>query len=114
MPALPVMLYFIFKLPRLMTQDFVVKLQYNKDRDLVFVTKGCQNAFSKKLTEHVHETTHLQCLPPSVGISMKLQESLMTVTDMYSDEVMYLYTDPKYWNQDLSVEFQDHLFAMWK
>ena len=72
-------------------------MQYNVDKDLVFVTKGCESVWGAP-QEHIYELTHLQVLPPTMGISSKFSDVMVTITDMYSKDVLNVFKDHKHWN----------------
>jgi hypothetical protein len=83
-----------------MDLDYATKMRYNKDKDLVFVTKP-DRFWGEK--EHVFEMHHLEQMVPSPVTAMKDMSSLsptgiMTVHDMSENENIKLYKDPKYWN----------------
>ena len=91
-----------------MNLDYVSKMVYSKDKDLVFVYKpdGIWNE-----TEYVHEVHHLeQTVPFAVSAieQMSLQkrdDGILTVYDMNEHEQLRFYNEDKYWNLDLKEEF---------
>ena len=62
LPILVVIVYFGFL--NTFTKYFVVKMQYNEPRDLLFITKT-SGGILKKQIEKAYEVTYLQVLPPS-------------------------------------------------
>jgi hypothetical protein len=88
--------------------DYVTKMRYNKDKDLVFVNKP--DRFWGE-TEHVYEMHHLEQLVPAPVTAMKNmtaleQNGILTVHDMAEKEYLKFYKDEKYWNMDLRAEFE--------
>ena len=80
-----------------MLRDYVVKMQYSKDKELIFVTRLSPFGGAE---EEVYETAHLECLPPSVKagikhLSMQDSDGIWDITDMNSQEVMALYNEDK-------------------
>lgn len=45
------------------SKDYVVKMQYSKDKELLFVTTSSPYGSTQ---EHVYEAHHVEFLPPSV------------------------------------------------
>ena len=97
-----------------MTSGVATRLQFNKEKDLIFVTT-VSGVFFPKETEEVFETTHLQVLPPSVGNGYELASTrkVFTINCMNSHESFRVSNDPKYWNPVLRPEFNDHLHSLW-
>ena len=90
-----------------MNLDYVSKMVYSKDKDLIFVYKpdGIWNE-----TEYVHEVHHLeQMVPYAVSAlenhPLQKDDGIMTVYDMAQRENLKLYSEDKYWNLDLKDEF---------
>jgi hypothetical protein len=119
------MFMFITPLPLLMvtgyfgllnniTRDYVVKMQYNAEKDLLFVTKT-SGVFMKKQIEKVYEVTHLQVLPPSprTGYEDLLKGPIITVHCMNTQESFILYKDEKYWNSELKNLFEERIYDLW-
>jgi hypothetical protein len=100
---------------KMMTDGVVTKMQFNKNRDLVFVSKVGGTFFAKEI-EEVYETTHLQVLPPSVktGFEGVSTRAIFRISCMASHESFSVYTNPQYWNPELKEEFQDHLHHLWE
>ena len=98
-----------------MNFDYVSKMVYSKDKDLIFVYKpdGIWNE-----TEYVHEVHHLeQMVPYAVSAlenhPMQKDDGIMTVYDMAQRENLKLYGDDKYWNLDLKDEFMGQTRSLW-
>jgi len=96
--------------------DYVTKMRYNKEKDLVFVTKP--DRFWGE-TEHVYEMHHLEQMVPSAvtavkDMSAKDENGIMTVHCMAMNEQMKFYKDQKYWNNDLRPEFENETRGLWE
>ena len=96
--------------------DYVSKMVYSKDKDLIFVYKpdGIWNE-----TEYVHEVHHLeQMVPYAVGAlkdhPLNKDDGIMTVYDMAQKENLKLYNEDKYWNLDLKDEFMGQTRTLWQ
>lgn len=99
-----------------MNFDYVSKMVYSKDKDLVFVYKpdGIWNE-----TEYIHEMHHLeQMVPYSVfalqNHPMLKDDGIMTVYDMAQRENLKFYNEDKYWNLDLKDEFVGQTRGLWQ
>lgn len=112
-PLFPLMCMIYGATFKAMTQDQVVKMQFSKDKQLVFVTKMSGGFFTKP-KEEVFETTHLQVMPPSVRTGDDMtKDRLMTVSCMNSGESFILYKDAKYWNPAHVENIKQHFYSMW-
>lgn len=99
-----------------MDLDYVTKMRYNKEKDLVFVNKP-DNLWGE--TEHVYEMHHLEQMVPSAVTAMKNMSAndpngILTVQDMAEKEYMRFYKDTKYWNMDLREEFLSETRTLWE
>ena len=114
-PLLPLSVLNFALLCRYSTKGVVTKMQFNKNRDLVFVTQVGGTFFAKEI-EEVYETSHLQVLPPSVqtGFRDVSDRKLFTIHCMNQSTSFRVYTDSSYWNPELKEEFQGHLFHLWE
>ena len=90
-----------------MNWDYVSKMVYSKDKDLIFVYKpdGIWNE-----TEYVHEVHHLEQMVPYSVLALQnhptqKDDGIITVYDMAQRENLKLYGDDKYWNLDVKDEF---------
>lgn len=99
-----------------MDLDYVTKMRYNKEKDLVFVNKP-DNLWGE--TEHVYEMHHLEQMVPSAVTAMKNMSAndpngILTVQDMAEKEYLKFYKDTKYWNMDLRDEFLSETRGLWE
>jgi len=95
--------------------DYVTKMRYSKDKDLVFVTKP-NRLWGEK--ETVYEVHHLEQMVPAPVTAMKNMSQndptgIMTVHCMAQNENLKLYKDDKYWNSDLKNEFYAETRSLW-
>ena len=95
--------------------DYVTKMRYNKDKDLVFVNKP-DMLWGE--TEHVYEMHHLEQMVPSPVTAIKDMSAndpngILVVQDMAEKEYMKFYKDTKYWNMDLRDEFMSETRGLW-
>ena len=77
--------------------DYVVKMQYSKDKELVFVTRISPYGSSE---EEVYETAHLECLPPSVKsgvshLSFQDKDGIWDITCMNTQKILALYNEDR-------------------
>ncbi len=99
-----------------MNFDYVSKMVYNKDKDLVFVYKptGLWNE-----QEYVYEMHHLEQMVPYAvtsikNLSMQRDDGILTVYDMNTRENLKFYAEDKYWNLDVKEEFMANTRTLWK
>ena len=97
-------------------QNYVTKMQYNKDRDLIFVSRP--NNFWNEF-EYVYEVHHLEQMVPSPvtsipKLSANRDDGILTVTCMHTQDQIKLYNEEKYWNVDVRDEFMDSTTTLWK
>jgi len=90
-----------------MNWDYVSKMVYNKDKDVVFVYKP--SGFWHE-QEFVYEMHHLEQMVPFAvtaikNLSMQNEDGIITVYDMASRDQLKFYGSDKYWNMDLKDEF---------
>lgn len=100
---------------QLLSADYVSKLVYNKDRDLVFAYK--QDGLWRD-SEYVYELHHLERMVPSPVMSYKdlsdqKEDGITTLYCMNSRDYLKLYNDPKYWNLDLRDDFKRQTSNLW-
>lgn len=98
-----------------MDMDYVTKMSFNKDKDLVFVKKA-DMLWGE--TEHVYEMHHLEQMVPSPVTAMKNMTAndpngILTIQDMAEKEYLKFYKDTKYWNMDLRDEFMNETRGLW-
>jgi len=98
-----------------MNWDYVSKMVYSKDKDLIFVYKpdGIWNE-----TEYVHEVHHLEQMVPYSVLALQnhptqKDDGIITVYDMAQRENLKLYGDDKYWNLDVKDEFMASTRSLW-
>ena len=99
-----------------MNFDYVSRMVYNKDKDLVFVYKpnGLWNE-----QEYVYEMHHLEQMVPypvtSIqNMSMQRDDGIVTVYDMNNRDNLKFYNEDKYWNMELKEEFMANTRGLWK
>lgn len=114
-PAHTVYAIQVLVLLQYMNMDYVSKMVYSKDKDLIFVYKpdGIWNE-----TEYVHEVHHLEQMVPFASSAlenhpMQKDDGIMTVYDMAQKENLKLYGEDKYWNLDLKDEFMGQTRQLW-
>ena len=114
MPAVPLAFAAAVAFVNAITDRVAVKIQFNKNKDLVFITKNAGVIFPRT-TEEVYETTHLQVLPPTPksGYEFVSDRTVFTITCMNSHDTIKVNSDPKYWNPELKYEFDNHLYSLW-
>lgn len=95
--------------------DYVSKMTYNRDKDLVFVYRpdGLWNE-----TEHVYEVHHLEQMVPSPvtavkDMTMQRKDGILNIYDMASRDYLKFYGEDKYWNQELKEEFLGQTRSLW-
>ena len=105
----------LFAMVYSMDLDYVTKMRYNKDKDLVFVTRP--DAFWGE-SEHVYEMHHLEQMVPSAVTAIKdmsanAHNGILTVHDMSEKDYLKFYKEDKYWNLDLKEEFLSETRGLW-
>jgi hypothetical protein len=87
--------------------DYVSKMTYNKEKDLVFVYRpdGLWNE-----TEYVYEMHHLEQMVPAPvtafkNMSMNKADGILTVHCMSTKDYLKFYNEDKYWNVELKDDF---------
>ena len=96
--------------------DYVSKMIYNKDKDLVFVYKP-DGFWGER--EYVYEMHHLEQMVPFAvkaieNHSTMKEDSIITVYDMHTRDNLKLHNDSKYWNLDLKDEFVAETTGLWR
>lgn len=96
--------------------DYVTKMRYNKEKDLVFVTRP--NRLWGE-SESVYEMHHLEQMVPAAVTAMKNMSAndhngILTVHDMAQKDYLKLYKEDKYWNLDLKDEFMTETRGLWE
>lgn len=105
----------LFAMVYSMDLDYVTKMRYNKDKDLVFVTRP-DNLWGE--TEHVYEMHHLEQMVPSSVTAIKelsanQPDGILSVHDMAEKDYLKFYKDEKYWNLELREEFLSETRGLW-
>lgn len=98
-----------------MNFDYVSKMTYNRDKDLVFVYRP--DGFWGE-TEHVYEVHHLeQMVPPPVtavkDLTMQRSDGILTIYDMANRNYLKFYGEDKYWNHELKEDFLSQTRSLW-
>jgi len=80
--------------------DYVTKMVYNKDKDLVFVYKP-DGLWSE--TEYVYEVHHLEQMVPAPvtaykDLTMNRDDGILSVHCMSTKDYLKFYGEDKYWN----------------
>lgn len=87
--------------------DYVTKMTYNKDKDLVFVYRP--DGFWGE-TEHVYEMHHLEQMVPSAvtaykNMTMQREDGILNVYCMSTRDYLKFYGEDKYWNVEQKEDF---------
>ncbi len=87
--------------------DYVTKMVYNKDKDLVFVYRpdGFWNEH-----EYVYEVHHLEQTVPSPvtaikDLTMQREDGILNIYCMSTRDYLKFYGDDKYWNHEVKEDF---------
>ena len=95
--------------------DYVSKMVYNRDKDLVFVYRpdGFWNEH-----EYVYEVHHLEQTVPSAvtavkDLTMNRSDGILTIYCMNTRDYLKFYGDDKYWNQELKEDFLSQTRSLW-
>lgn len=95
--------------------EYVVKMSYSKDQELLFVKRVDMHGF---LEEEVYEMAHLEILPPThrsgvSALSSQDEDGLWRITCMNTQKTMLVYNNPKNWNADLREAFFKKTLGLW-
>jgi hypothetical protein len=87
--------------------DYVTKITYNREKDLVFVDRPT-GLFGD--TESVYEVHHIEQMVPSPISAMRdiggqYKDGIMSLHCMSTKDYLKVYNDPKYWNIDQREDF---------
>ena len=98
-----------------MNFDYVSRMVYNKDKDVVFVYKP--DGFWHE-REYAYEMHHLEQMVPYAvtaikNMSMNDPNGIVTVYDMNSKDNLKFYQNDKYWNLDVKDEFMSQTRNLW-
>lgn len=103
------------KLAHAHVYNYITKMQYNKDQELLFITF---TGFNGQPVEEVFEMEHLEILPPSVksgikDLSSQDEDGLYMITCMNSGNTFYVYKEDMYWNPALKAKFFERVMRLW-
>lgn len=114
-PMIPLGLVSIVGFIEALTGGVATRLRFNKDKDLVFVTK-VKGIYFPREVEEVYETTHLQVLPPAPksGYENVSERTVFTISCMNTHTNFRVSNDPIYWNPELREDFYQHLHSLWE
>lgn len=107
--------YGIINFINAITSQYITKMSYSKDKELVFIRRVDQHGI---LYEEVYETAHLEIVPPSqksgvADLSSQDENGLWRITCMSTQKNFLLYNDPNHWNTSLRDEFLKNRMGMW-
>ena len=96
--------------------DYVSKMVYNRDKDLVFVYRP--DGFWGE-TEHVYEVHHLEQTVPSPvtavkDLTMNRNDGILNIYDMSRRHYLKFYGEDKYWNMDIKEDFLGQTRSLWQ
>jgi hypothetical protein len=96
--------------------DYVSKMVYNRDKDLVFVYRP--DGFWGE-SESVYEVHHLEQMVPAPvtavqNLTMNRNDGILTVYDMSQREYLKFYGEDKYWNMEVKEDFLNQTRSMWR
>jgi hypothetical protein len=99
-----------------MNFDYVSKMVYNKDKDLVFVYRP--DGFWNE-TEYVYEMHHLEQMVPYPvtaykDLTMNRDDGILSVHCMSTKDYMKFYGEDKYWNSELKEDFLSQTRSLWR
>jgi hypothetical protein len=105
----------LFSLIYNMDLDYATKVQYNKEKDLVYVTKPSKLWGEQ---EHIYETHHLEQMVPATVLAVPdmgcmNEKGILTIKCMAQNELIKVYNEKKYWNSDLRKEFIHETSGLW-
>lgn len=106
----------ILMLLQYMNLDYVSKMVYNKDKDLVFVYKP-DGLWGER--EYVYEMHHLEQMVPFAvtaikDMSMQRPDGIVTIYDMKTRDNLKFYQEDKYWNMDVKDDFMGSTRNLWR
>lgn len=113
-PLLPLLGMSYLMLIKQASSGIVTKMQFNAEKDLLFISKA-EGSFFIYEEEEVYEVAHLQVLPPTprTGLDNAEHGTYFTLSCMNTQENMILKKDPKYWNPELYKDFKNHIYYLW-
>ena len=95
--------------------DYVSKMVYNKEKDLVFVYRP-DGWWGER--EHVYEMHHLEQMVPSPvtsfkELTMNRDDGILSVHCMSTKGYLKFYNEDKYWNVELKDDFLSQTRSLW-
>ena len=105
----------VFALLQNINFDYVSKMVYNKDKDLVFVYRP--DGFWGE-TEYVYEMHHLEQMVPSPvtsykHLTMNRDDGILNIHCMSTKDYLKFYNEDKYWNLDQKEDFLGQTRSLW-
>lgn len=96
-------------------KDYVVKMQYSRDRELLFVSRI---SWYGRVDEEVHEMHHVEMLPPATKTSLSSHsamdsDGLYEIYNMNGLSSLVCYKEDHYWNPALKSEFLKSVTGLW-
>lgn len=97
------------------TSQYVVKMSYSKDKELLFVKRIDLHGVTY---EEVYETAHLEIVPPAqrsgvADLSSYDEDGIWRITDLNTGKFLLAYNDKNHWNLHLRDEFFQKTLNMW-
>ena len=91
-------------------------MQYNKEKDLVFVYKP-DGWWGE--TEYVYEMHHLEQMVPGPvtsfrNLTMNREDGILPIHCMSTKDYLKFYNEDKYWNIELKEDFLSQTRSLWQ
>lgn len=107
--------YYLLRLSQDVMRDYVVKMQYSKDKELLFVQRI---SWFGQVDEEVHEMHHVEMLPPctKAGLashSAQDHDGLYEIYNMNGMRSLVCYKQDHFWNPALKNDFLRNVTGMW-
>ena len=107
--------FIMMKLSSLMAKPFIQKIQYNRNKDLVFITSLNQTG---GLEEKAYELANIEHCPPTTKgyrttMSAFTKGGFINLTALDKKENFFVSTDDDKWNPKLKGEFMKSVSNMW-
>lgn len=100
---------------QMLSMDYVTKITYNRDKDLIFVSRPDGLFYDN---EYPYEVHHLEQMVPSpisgfqdIGAGKK--DGIMTLHCMSTKDYLKVSNDKKYWNLDLREDLLSQTRSLW-
>jgi hypothetical protein len=99
-----------------MGSEYVLKAAYNREKDLVFITKTIS---SLRKRTYVYERHYLEQTIPSLtsswgSLGLMKNDGILILNDLRTKEELYFYMERKYWNPDERQDFFNSVTTYWK